>query len=87
MCQTVSLEYQRITDLILGLIWFLVGVIFTIALDKWRYRKARPTARVALESRLYAIARVLVLSVGLLLRKSDAQIKKTIFDFARSPFG
>lgn len=81
MCQLSFPNYQRITDLILGLIWFIAGAIFTIALDKWRYRKTRPTARAALESRLYHVARVLVLSVGLLLRKSDEEIKKAILDF------
>jgi hypothetical protein len=81
MCQLPFLDYQRITDLVLGLIWFIAGAIFTIALDKWRYRKTRPTARVALESRLHHVARVLVLSVGLLLRKSDEEIKRTILDF------
>jgi hypothetical protein len=81
MCQLPLLDYQRITDLILGLIWFIAGVIFTIVLDKVRYRKARPTAKAALEFRLYHVARVLVLSVGLLLKKSDAEIKKTIFDY------
>ena len=81
MCQLPFLDYQRITDLILGLFWFTVGVLFTILWDKWRYRKAKPTARVALESRLYHFARVLVLSVGLLLRKSDEEMKKDILDF------
>jgi hypothetical protein len=82
MCQLSFLEYQRIADIFYGLIWFIAGAIFTVVLDKWRYRKARPTARAALESRLYYIARVLVLSVGILLRKSDAEIKNTIFDFS-----
>jgi hypothetical protein len=69
------------TDLILGLFWFTVGVLFTVLWDKWGYRRAKPTARAALESRLYHFARVLVLSVGLLLRKSDEEIKKDILDF------
>jgi hypothetical protein len=81
MCQLSFLDYQRINDLILGLIWFIAGAIFTIALDKWRYRKTRPTARAALEYRLYHVARVLVFSIILLLRKSDEEIKKTILDF------
>lgn len=81
MCQLSFLDYQRITDLIFGLIWFIAGVIFTLALDWWRYRKTKPTARTALESGFYPMARVLVLSVALLLRKSDEEIKKTIREF------
>ncbi len=81
MCQLPLLDYQRITDLILGLFWFTVGVLFTVLWDRWRYRKAKPTAREALESRLHHFARILVLSVGLLLRKPDEEIKKDILNY------
>jgi hypothetical protein len=84
MCQLPFLDYQRINDLILGLFWFIVGVLFTVLWDKWRYREAKPTAREAVESRVYHFARILLLSVGLLLRKSDEEIKKDIFEFDES---
>jgi hypothetical protein len=80
MSQLAFPDNQRIIDLIVSAFWFTLGVAFTLFLDEWRHRKAKPTARVALESRLYHFARILLFTVGFLLRKSDKELKKTLFD-------